>query len=241
MSPGATHRTEKHPDSLKESGGGRDNKKKSESRLRKARAGLGLRGDLCAAPKLCVGSRVGKTRCWAQVPHIWGGSLSGVPRYMQSWQVPAPGHPRRDSRVFPCTWRRRPLRTDCGRRTRAWLTPELSSSRTDPRALQQAQPSPASRQTRLPEPGPGQSSLEIHRAGGKLVLKLQSLLPWTGTNTPAQCTHSAPRLLVPADPTQPSTCFRGVPRARASQSHGPVPRSRRGFRFPGRSASCEPP
>lgn len=85
MSPGATHRTAKHPDSLRESGG-RYKKKKSESRLRKAQAGLGLCGDLCAAPKLCVCSRVGKTRCWAQVPHIWGGSLSGVPRYMQSWQ-----------------------------------------------------------------------------------------------------------------------------------------------------------
>lgn len=36
-------------------------------------------------------------------------------------------------------------------------------------------------------------------------------------------------------------CFHGAPRAWASQSHDPIPRSRSGFRSPGRSGSCEPP
>lgn len=45
-------------------------KKESESTLRVAPAGLGHRGDLRAAPLLCVGTRVGRTRCVGKVPHI---------------------------------------------------------------------------------------------------------------------------------------------------------------------------
>lgn len=94
-------------------------------------------------------------------------------------------------------------------------------ARTQRRSRKPSHPPSAPHQTRLLEPGPDRSSLAIHGAGGKLVLELQSPLPWTGTHIPGpmhpQCSEAP-------SPRGPHPAIYLLPR-RAQGSGQPAARS----------------
>lgn len=133
----------------------------------------------------------------------------------------------------PCTWRRgsRCVLTAAGGRAPGPAEALHVSHRPPGAPASPAIHLLSPRQTRLPEPGPGQGSLGTHGAGGKLVAALQSPLPWTGTHTPAQCTHIAPRLESPRTP--PSH----LPASAARPGLGPASRA---VLFPRAGAASDP-
>lgn len=156
----------------------------------------------------------------------------GNPQTLRGGRVPSQSQPHRAAELgsSPAAG----AASDCGPRAGACLlrghpAPALPGP---PGVLQTPEFTPSPRQTRLPPPGPGQGG-GIHRAGGKLVERLQSPVP-----DPGPPVSPAPR---PRGP-QPATYLLPRPaRGSASQSLGPVRRSRSRARAQSRSRSREQP